>query len=328
MIQHAICAFRRAQLDANIVIKSHSHLLAGSATGESAKYEFIEQHRDEFQVSIMWRMLEVSVSGYYVWRVRPVSQREQANAQLVEQIRQVHAQSRHTYGSPRIHAELQACDYPCNVKRVARLMRLHGIRGQCRRRKKVVTTDAKHDLPVAENVLDQQFTATAPNQKWVADLTYLPTGEGWLYLAGVIDLFSRKFVGWAMADTMTTELVAQALQMALHTRKPGADLLHHADRGSQYASHDYRAWLKAHQIEVSMSRTGNCYDNAVMESAWGTLKTELNDDNDGQLCWPTRQQARSDVFLYIEGFYNRRRRHSALGYLSPDAFECGYALGA
>src|SRR5262249_29501546 len=155
---------------------------------------------------------------------------------------------------------------------------------------KVLTTDSQHNLAVAANVLDQQFTATAPNQKWVADITYLPTQEGWLYLAGVIDLFSRKLVGWAMAETMTTELVVQALQMALHTRKPGTDLLHHSDRAAQYASHAYRALLKAHHIALSMSRTANCYDNAVMESAWGTLNTELDTDDSGQLCWPTRQQ--------------------------------------
>jgi putative transposase len=276
----------------------------------------------------MGRVLDISVSGYYAWRSRRVSQRAQAKAQLVEQIRQVHQASRGTYGSLRIHAELQAGGYHCNVKRVARLMRLHGIRGKCRRRKKVVTTDSKHTLPVAANGLDQQFSATAPTQKWVADLTYLPTAEGWLYLAGVIARFSRKFVGWAMADTMTTELVTQALQMALQTRKPGADLLHHSVRGSQYASQDYRALLKAHHIEVSMSRTGNWYDKAVMERAWGTLKTELDEENDGQLCWPTRQQARSEVFWYIEGFYNRQRRHSALGYLSPDVFERQHAQGA
>jgi transposase InsO family protein len=261
-----------------------------------------------------------------------VNQRDQTNAQLVEQIRQVHQASRRTYGSPRINAELRECGYLCNVKRIARLMRLHGIRGKCRRRKRVVTTDSKHDLPVAENILDQQFTATAPNQKWVADITYLPTEEGWLYLAGVLDLFSRKFVGWAMDETMTTDLVAQALHMALQTRKPGADLLHHSDRGSQYASHAYRALLKEHHIQVSMSRTGNCYDNAAMESAWGTLKTELDDDDDGQLGWSTRQHAKSDVFFYLEGFYNRSRRHSRVpsgrGYLSPEAFERRYALGA
>jgi putative transposase len=269
---------------------------------------------------LMCRVLAVSVSGYYAWRTRGPSQRAQANATLSEQIRLAHWESRGSYGSPRIHAELSERGYRCNRKRIARLMRLQRIAGKCRRRKRVVTTDANHTLPVADNVLDQQFVADAPNQKWLADITYLPTEEGWLYLAGVIDLYSRKFVGWAMATTMTTALVTQALQMALQTRQPGSDLLHHSDRGAQYASHDYQALLKRHQIEVSMSRQGNCYDNALMESAWGTLKTELADEK-GQLLWTTRQQARSDVFCYIEGFYNRRRRHSALGYLSPDQFE-------
>ena len=267
------------------------------------------------------------MSGYYAWRVRPVSQRHQVNQTLAEQIRQVHQESRGTYGSPRIHAHLRACGHRCNVKRVARLMRHHGMQGRCRRHQRVVTTNAQHGLPVAENVLNQQFTATAPNQKWVADITYLPTTEGWLYLAGVIDLFSRKFVGWAMSETMTTTLVAQALQMAVQTRKPTAGLLHHSDRGAQYASLAYQTLLTQQRITASMSRTGNCYDNAVMESAWGTLKTELA-DGEGHLLWPTQQQARSDVFLYIEGFYNRHRRHSALGYLSPDAFERQSAQGA
>lgn len=273
------------------------------------------------------QVLEVSVSGYYAWRGRPISRQAQANLELIQQIRQVHQASRGTYGSPRIHAELKARGYRCTEKRVARLMQQHGLRGKWRQRKKVVTTNAQHTLPVAENVLNQEFMATAPNQKWLADITYLPTAEGWLYLAGVLDLFSRKFVGWAMDTTMTTALVAQALQMALQTRQPSAGLLHHSDRGAQYASHDYRALLQPHGIEVSMSRTGNCYDNAVMESAWGTLKTELQDEA-GQLGWPTRQQARSAVFLYLEGFYNRQRRHSALGYLSPDAFERRYVPGA
>lgn len=200
-------------------------------------------------------------------------------------------------------------------------MRQAGIRGKCRQRSKVVTTDSKHDFPVAANRLAQDFTATAPDQKWVADITYLPTAEGWLYLAGVLDLFSRKFVGWAMDDTMTSNLVTDALMMALQTRKPAAGLLHHSDRGSQYASQPYQALLNFHQIEVSMSRTANCYDNAVMESIWGTLKCELDEDNDGKLLWLTRQQAKSDIFFYIEGFYNHKRRHSALGYLSPNDFE-------
>lgn len=189
------------------------------------------------------QVLDVSVSGYYAWRQRPVSQQAQSNAVLLEKIRQVHQASRSTYGSPRVHAELKECGYRCNEKRVARLMHRHGIRGKDRQRRKVMTTDSRHSLPVAENVLNQQFMADAPNQKWLADITYLPTEEGWLYLAGVIDVFSRKFVGWAMAPTMTTDLVTQALQMALQTRKASAGLLHHSDRGSQYASHAYQTLL-------------------------------------------------------------------------------------
>lgn len=272
------------------------------------------------------QVLDVSASGYYAWRQRPISQQAQSNAVLLEKIRQVHQASRNTYGSPRVHAELKECGYRCNEKRVARLMHRHSIRGKGRQRRNVITTDSRHSLPVAENVLNQQFMADAPNQKWLADITYLPTEEGWLYLAGVIDVFSRKFVGWAMAPTMTTDLVTQALQMAIQTRKASAGLLHHSDRGSQYASHAYQTLLKQQGFESSMSRTGNCYDNAVMESAWGTLKTELADEQ--VLLWPTRQQARSDVFLYIEGFYNRQRRHSALGYLSPEAFERQHTQGA
>lgn len=277
-------------------------------------------------------VLDVSASGYYAWRERrttpEASQRRQAERELVEEIRQAHQESGKRYGSPRICKELRAKGKRCNVKRVARLMRRAGLRGKCHPRRKVITTDSKHNLPVAENVLNQQFTAIAPNQKWVADITYLPTAEGWLYLAGVIDLFSRKFVGWAMGEHMTSDLVYQALQMAISTRNPEAGLLHHSDRGSQYASHVYQALLKQHNFEVSMSRSGNCYDNAVMESAWGTLKSELDDDDDGKLLWATRQQAKGDVFLYIEGFYNRRRRHSALGYLSPDDFERLHATTA
>ncbi len=291
------------------------------------KYAFIEEQRSGFPVERLCQVLGVSVSGYYAWRQRAVSQRTQANQALLKQIRQAHQASRQTYGSPRVHAELKASGYRCNEKRVARLMRRHGIRGKGRRRQKIITTDARHRLPVAENVLNQQFVADGPNRTWLADITYLPTDEGWLYLAGVLDLFSRKFVGWALAPTMTTELVMQALQMALQTRQPTPGLLHHSDRGAQYASHDYQALLNQYGLTLSMSRTANCYDNAVMESAWGTLKTELADPH-GKLCWATRQHAKSDVFLYIEGFYNRQRRHSALGYLSPDTFEQRFRLGA
>ena len=271
----------------------------------------------------MCAVLAVSVSGYYDWCERPVSQREQANAALVAEIRQVHAESLETYGSPRVHKELCERGQRCSRNRIERLMRKQGIRGKCKRRRKVVTTDSQHNFPVAPNLLNQKFEATAPNQKWLADITYIPTAEGWLYLACVLDLFSRKLVGWAMDQTMTTALVTDALDMALQQRKPTVGLLHHSDRGSQYASLAYQARLATYQIKVSMSRTGNCYDNAVMESFWATLKTERTHDQSYQ----TRAEARTDIFLFLEGFYNRRRRHSTLGYLSPDQFERHFYLG-
>lgn len=271
----------------------------------------------------MCDVLAVSVSGYYDWCKRPVSQRAEANATLLVEIRQVHAESLKTYGSPRIHKELCERGQRCSRSRIERLMRLHGIRGKCKRRCKVVTTDAQHQLPVAPNLLNQAFQAQAPNRTWLADITYIPTAEGWLYLACVLDLFSRKIVGWAMDATMTTTLVIAALEMALQQRKPVLGLLHHSDRGSQYASLAYQAHLATQQINVSMSRTGNCYDNAVMESFWATLKAERIYDQ----AYRTRTEARTDIFLFIEGFYNRRRRHSALGYLSPDQFERHFYSG-
>jgi len=202
-------------------------------------------------------------------------------------------------------------------------MRKQGIRGKCKRRRKGLTTDSEHRLPVALNLLNQEFRAEAPNQKWLTDITYIWTAEGWLYLACVLDLFSRQIVGWAMDATMTTTLVADALEMALTQRKPLPGLLHHSDRGSQYASLTYQARLADYQMMVSMSRTGNCYDNAVMESFWATLKAERTHDQ----AYRTRAEARTDIFLFIAGFYNRRRRHSALGYLSPDQFERHFQLG-
>jgi len=204
-------------------------------------------------------------------------------------------------------------------------MQLQKIRAKCKQRRKVSTTDSNHRFPVAANVLAQQFTAEAPNQKWLADLTYIPTAEGWLYLASVMDLFSRKIGGWAMGERMTTDLVTRALHMALRRRQPMPGLLHHSDRGSQYASHEYQRVLAAYGMVVSMSRRGNCYDNAPIESFWATLKTEALDAN--QL-WSTRQQAKTAIFAYLEAFYNCRRRHSTLGYKSPDEFERLYALGA
>jgi putative transposase len=284
------------------------------------KYKFIEAHREEFAVKLMCRVLKVSRSGYYDWRKRKPSAQDRANAKLLEAIRRIFKRSRKTYGSPRIHAELKAQGKTCGKNRVARLMRKHGIRAR-RPRRRVRTTNSKHSWPVAPNLLDRQFAAAAPNRKWVADLSYIDTDEGWLYLATVMDLFSRRIVGWAMADHMETSLVEQAMRMALIRRRPSAGLLHHSDRGSQYASKNYRALLAAWGITVSMSRTGDCYDNAVMESFFGTLKTECAAER-----YATRADARTDIFEYIEVWYNRQRRHSTLGYLSPHAFEMAYAL--
>lgn len=273
-------------------------------------------------MALLCRVLDISVSAYYAWRKRQPSRRQQEDARLSETIQRVHAESHQRYGSPRIHAELQAQGIRCGRKRVARLMRQAGLRGKCKWRRRICTTDSKHKLPVAENVLKQDFTAEQPNTKWVADITYIPTDEGWLYLAAVVDIFSRKVVGWAMDTTMTSELVERALEAALVTRRPPPGLLHHSDRGSQYASHDYRARLQAAQVQVSMSRTGNCYDNALMESFWATLKTELVEEQS----YASHRAARHDIFLYIEGFYNLRRRHSALGYLSPTEFERRHSI--
>ena len=282
------------------------------------KYRFVADHSHEFPVTRMCRVLAVSTSGYYAWRGRPQSQRAQDNLELVDRIKEVHAASRETYGSPRVHAELvQGQGIHCNKKRVERLMRIHDIRGRQRRRRRVKTTDSNHSLPVAPNLLDRQFEADAPNRKWVADITYVPTDQGWLYVAAVLDLFSRRVIGWSMANTMCTLLVKDALEMAISLRHPQAGLLHHSDRGSQYASAEYQAVLQTDQAVASMSRAGNCYDNAAMESFFGTLKCELIHDRH----YRTRAEARQDIFEYIEVFYNRQRRHSSLGYLSPVDYE-------
>ena len=285
------------------------------------RFAVIEQHRGRYRLAGLCRALQVSVSGYYAWRKRPVSEREQANQRLVEQIKLIHQASYGSYGSPRIHAELVDQGQSCSRKRVARLMRLHRLRAKQGRRRRVTTVKRVGD-PVAPNLLDRQFTATAPNQKWLADITYIPTQEGDLYLATVLDLYARKIVGWAMEATLKTELVQQALQMAFRQRRPAAELLHHSDQGCQYTSELYRALLKSHKCQVSMSRVGNCYDNAPMESFFGTLKSELVYHRQ----YRTRAEAKQDIFAYIEGFYNRRRRHSALGYQSPEQFEKFYHL--
>jgi putative transposase len=285
------------------------------------RFEFIAAHRLTYPLPVLCRVLGVSVSGYYACQKRPVSQRTQANQVLVTHIKAVHQASYETYGSPRVHAELVAQGYACGRHRIARLMRRHGIQAKpCRRRR--ITTIRHDDDPVAANHLDRQFQATAPNQKWLADISYIPTQEGDLYLATVLDLYARKIVGWAMDSSLKTELTQRAFQMAIKQRRPAAGLLHHSDRGCQYTSQVYQQLLKRHRCQVSMSRVANCYDNAPMESFFGTLKVELVHHRQ----YRTRAEATRDIFVYIEGFYNRRRRHSALGYQSPDQFEKSYYL--
>jgi transposase InsO family protein len=239
-----------------------------------------------------------------------------ANRELVKKIKAVHSESQDTYGSPRVYHELKAQGISCSENRVARLMQTHGIRAKQVKRRKV-TTKANGTHPVAPNLLNGNFTAERPDEKWLADISYIPTAEGWLYLAVIMDLFTRRIVGWSMAARMTSPLVEVALKMALQQRQPPPGLLHHSDRGSQYTGKDYQTLMKSNLIEVSMSGAGNCYDNAPIESLFGTLKTELVHHR----AYRTREEAKTDIFFYIEGFYNRRRRHSALGYLSPVDFE-------
>jgi putative transposase len=280
------------------------------------KYLFIEKNQPRYPVRRQCRALGVSHSGYYAWQARQKRPEDEHFRALIEHIRRIHHKSRRTYGSPRICAELRASGMVCNHKRVARLMRLEGLYGR-RKQHKVATTDSRHHLPIAPNLLNREFEAEGPNLKWVSDITYIPTREGWLYLAVVMDLYSRKIIGWSMGPVLTADLVEDALRMALYEREPNPGLLHHSDRGSQYASAQIRQILAAHHIRVSMSRTGNCYDNAAMESFFSTLKCEWVHHQD----YKTRMEASRDIFDYIAGFYNNARLHSTLGYLSPSEFE-------
>jgi transposase InsO family protein len=281
------------------------------------KFAFIADHLRHLPVDIICDVLEVSRSGYYAWVDRPLSNQSQRRSALAAKIGVVHADNRKVYGSPRIFKALVAAGEHVSENTVAKVMRSSGLRGKVKRKFVPRTTDSAHDRPIASNVLDRQFAAEAPNRKWAGDITYIPTDEGWLYLAGVIDLHSRRLVGWSMADHMQTDLVADALTMALARRQPAAGLLHHSDRGVQYASDAYQSLLQESGIEVSMSGKGDCWDNAVMESFWATLKTELVHHEH----YATRQQARQSIFEYIEVFYNRKRLHSSLGYVSPETFE-------
>jgi len=281
------------------------------------KIGWIKKLSGQFPVEAMCRALGVSKSGYYASRSRPASKRALRRSELSARIASVHAESRRTYGSPRVHRELLAQGVKLCENSVARLMRSLNIRSKIKRRFIPRTTDSAHAHAVADNLLRQDFQARAPNQKWAADITYVRTGEGWLYLAAVIDLYSRKVVGWSMSEHLHAQLVSAALQMALLRRKPPSGLLHHSDRGVQYACDDYQQLLDAHGILCSMSASGNCYDNAVVESFWATLKTELVYHEQ----YVTREQARQSIFEYVEVFYNRIRRHSSAGYISPEAFE-------
>ena len=263
-------------------------------------------------MALMCRVLGVSRSGLYAWRQRGKSQRSAVDATLSIRIKQIHTDSRGTYGSPRVHRELRREGVRIGKKRVERLMQRQGLRGLVRRRFRR-TTDSNHDHPIAPNTLNRRFSAKEPDCVWVGDITYVKTATGWCYLAVVVDLYSRLIVGWALAEHMRTELVEQALEHALSWRRPASKALHHSDRGSQYASESYRAKLAAYGIEASMSRRGNCYDNAVVESFFGTLKQELVHRSR----WEDAREARAAIHEYIEVFYNRRRLHSSLGYRTP-----------
>lgn len=288
------------------------------------KYAFIRAHASEYPITRLCGVLEVSKAGYYAWRKRPQSRRARADLRLKVKIRSVHRKSRRSYGSPRVHEELKAEGIPCGRKRVERLMREDGLRAKKKRRFRR-TTDSSHAHAIAPNRLERRFQVEevdGVDRVWVSDITYLPTRAGWLYLAVVLDLKSRAVVGWAMKHTLEARLATDALTMALWRRKPGRDLLHHSDRGVQYASGDYQQTLREHGITCSMSRKGDCWDNAVAESFFATLEWELIQESD----WHTHEEARRAIFDYIEVWYNRQRRHSSLGYKSPAEFEEWLAL--
>jgi putative transposase len=283
-------------------------------------FSFIEGHKSRWPVTLLCQALSVSTSGFYSWLSRPQSEQELRREAILAEIRAIHAEFKRRNGSPRIHKELNARGFACSVNTVAKLMHENDIRAKTVRKFRN-TTDSKHSRPVADNILDRQFNPSKPNQAWLADITYIWTREGWLYLAAVEDLYSRMVPGWSMAEHMTSRLVVDALEMAVARRLPEEGLLAHSDRGSQYASEHYQRLLLEHGIECSMSGKGQCWDNAPMESFFATLKKELVYDED----YHTREQARASIFEYIETYYNHKRRHSALGYLSPVEFEKVFA---
>ena len=285
------------------------------------RYRVIQEHDRRYPIRLMCRALAVSAAGYYAWQSRPESSRSIQTRTLLSTIRVIHRESRETYGSPRIWSALVKQGHRVGEHRVARLMRQNGIRAKTVTKWRA-TTSSSHGLPVAANTLDRQFRASQPNRVWAGDITYVWTREGWLYLAVLLDLYSRAVIGWAMGPRLTGALTEQALRMALTTRQPTAGLLHHSDRGSQYAARSYQQLLTMHGITASMSRKGNCWDNACVESFFGTLKRELV----YQRQYATRSDATQDIFEYIEVFYNRNRRHSMLGYQSPAEYEAQCAV--
>jgi len=287
------------------------------------KFALIDVEKTNFPIGFMCDELGVSRSGYYAWRERRPSKRSQKDEELLEDITESHRLSRRKYGSPRVFKDLQALGRRTSRKRIARLMRDHGLVARTKKRFKR-TTDSKHSFPIAENLLGRAFDVDAPNLVWVTDITYVWTKEGWLYLAAIVDLYARVVVGWAMSERIDTALCLDALEMAMTARRPRAGLIHHSDRGSQYASHEYRRALERHGARCSMSRKGDCWDNAVAESFWSTLKMELIYDED----FETRAETRQAIFEYIEVFYNRRRRHSSIGYRFPVEHEQLYRSAA
>ena len=280
------------------------------------KFRFVADHRETFKVGRMCALLNVSRSGFYSWLRRPESRRSRENRALEDKIRVFHAASHGIYGAPKIHKDLTDNGIKCSKNRVARIMRSAGIRSRTKKKFKA-TTDSRHSFPVAPNLLKQEFSVQDTGQVWVADITYIHTGEGWLYLAAILDLGNRKVVGWSASSRMTRQLAIDALDMALGRHTPSNGLIHHSDRGSQYASNDYQKILRARGIVSSMSRKGNCYDNAVAESFFRWLKTEWVNHHR----YRNRSEALSSLFYYIEIFYNRKRRHSTLGYSTPQDYK-------
>ena len=281
------------------------------------RYGFIARHRTVWPTRAMCRVMEVSHSGFYEWLGRSPSRRQRENLRLSGRIRESFEASDRTYGSPRVWRDLHEWGEACSENRVARLMQAAGLQARRKRRRSPTDTGVRPEHSIAANMLERQFEADAPNRKWVADFTYLWTAEGWLFVAAVLDLYSRRIVGWSMSVSMTAQLVGDALLMALWRRGKPDELLHHSDQGSQYTSEDFQRLLRDHGIVCSMSRRGDCWDNAAMESFFSSLKTERT----SRKRYATRDEARADVFDYVERFYNPRRRHSTLGYLSPVQFE-------